>query len=148
MRRIRRDIEHEEFLQELVGSDSPIFKDLWRVLLFAAMLGFSAKRRVPLSSYDSGKAMPDTYFTNSPVWPGVLYLLGLVEVQDTSVMSNKAEDQDRLATVFEEYANGGLHVMRESLETGGNRLKCLVDICQSASSGSELRNPDLRFEPL
>jgi dnd system-associated protein 4 len=148
MRRIRRDVEHEEFLQELVGGDAPLFKDLWRILLFAAMLGFSTKRRIPLSSYDSGKAMPDSYFANSPVWPGILYLLGLVEVQDTSVMGAKPEDQDKLVTVFEEYANGGLHSLKDALELGSDRLKCLVDLCQAANSDKPTQDPDLRFEPL
>lgn len=148
MRRIRRDREHEEFVQELTSGEEATFKDLWRVLLFAAMVGFSQKRRVPLTEYDSGKAMPDTYFKNSPAWPGVLYLLGLVEAENTSVMGSRPEDQDQLITIFEEYANGGLYFLQEYLGPKGERLKKFVDLIQQTNSSTIPTEPNLNFDPL
>ena len=148
MRRIRRDEAHEELVKELTTGDLPLFKDLWRILLFAAMLGFKQNSRMPLGSYDSGKAMPDSYFANSPSWPGVLYLLGLVETKKTTVMGSKPEEQDELISIFEEYATGGLVYLRNRLDGGGDRLKTLVDIIQEVSKSSSSGEPDLNFDPL
>lgn len=148
MRRIRRDKTHEEFIQELSSGEGAIFKDLWRVLLFSAMVGFSQKRRVALKEYDSGKAMPDSYFANSPAWPGVLYLLGLVEAENTSVMGSNPEDQDRLITIFEEYANGGLYFLQEFLGPQGDRLKKFVDLIQQTNYSKYTSEPNLNFDPV
>lgn len=148
MRRIRRDEIHEELLKELTSGETPLFKDLWRILLFAAMLGFKRKSRIPLGSFDSGKAMPDSYFANSPAWPGTLYLLGLVESEKTAVMGSKPEDQDELITIFEEYANGGLAYFKSRLDSGGDRLKTLVDIIQEATATPGPGMPNLNFEPV
>jgi dnd system-associated protein 4 len=142
MRRIRRDLIHEKFIQELTSGEPPLFKDLWRILLFAAILGHRAGKRVPVSEYDSGKAMPDAYFTNSPAWPGVLYLLGLVETNSTNALSSKQEDEDALIQVFEEYANGGLHLLRERLE-GRDALKTILDLVDEFSDRSMPSVPDL-----
>ena len=148
MRRIRRDEIHEELLKELTAGEKPLFKDLWRILLFAAMVGYKQKSRIPLDSYDSGKAMPDSYFANSPAWPGALYLLGLVESEKTAVMGSKPEDQDELITIFEEYANGGLSYLRNRLEAGGDCLKTIVDIIQETTVTSGPGVPNLNFDPV
>lgn len=142
MRRIRRDQAHEAFVQELTSGDRPLFKDLWRILLFAAMLGQRATRRVPISEYDSGKAMPDAYFANSPAWPGVLYLLGLVETNSTNVLSSKQEDEDALLQIFEEYANGGLYLLRERTN-GQDTLKTILDLIDEYSDRKGPTAPDL-----
>ncbi len=144
MRRIRRDENHEDFIKDLTSGDGATFKDLWRVMLFAAILGFRIRRRSPLSSFDSGKAMPESYFANSPAWPGVLYLLGLVESRDTAVMGSKPEEQEVLLTTFEEYANGGLFYLRERLDEGQDRLKTLLDIIHEHSENIDHGEPDLK----
>ncbi len=130
------------FLQELTSGEPPLFKDLWRILLFAAMLGHRAKKRIPISEYESGKAMPDAYFANSPAWPGILYLLGLVETNSTNALSSKQEDEDALVQLFEEYANGGLHVLRERLQ-GGDALKTILDLLDELSDRNIPSAPDL-----
>jgi len=143
MRRIRRDQEHEEFIEGLSSGDGAIFKDFWSVLLFAAMLGFRANRRIPLEKYDSGKAMPDSYFANSLAWPGILYLLGLVETNQTAILGSNETDEDSLVGIFEEYANGGLHLMRERFMSGNDSLTGLIDLVNDFGENPNVSTPDL-----
>ena len=78
MRRIQRDIRYEELVKRLTTGDSAVFKEIWRLLLFSAALGIKDGTRKPLEQVDSGKAMPESYFS-TPGWRGFLYLIGVAE---------------------------------------------------------------------
>lgn len=114
MRRIQRSIEHESVIEKLMKSDPPVFKEIWRVMLFAALLGYRNKKRVSLGKFDSGKGIDARIFDNSPVWPGILHLLALVNDPEPHALS--AESEDTRVQLFEEYANGGLQILNETLE--------------------------------
>ena len=55
--------------------------------------------------------MPESYFS-SPGWRGFLYLIGVYETGGSECLKGDAEQQDLLITLFEEYANQGLHLCR------------------------------------
>ncbi|TVR64209.1 MAG: DNA phosphorothioation-associated protein 4, partial [Candidatus Competibacteraceae bacterium] len=85
----------------------------WRLLLFAAQVGIKNSRREPLRSVDSGKGIDQTTFGNCPAWPGVLYLMSLVESESTNALSGSGEAEDQRILIFQEYANGGLSILQE-----------------------------------
>ena len=53
MRRIQRDACHEDFVKSLTTGDLPLFREIWRVLLFAAALGIKNGRRRRLEKVES-----------------------------------------------------------------------------------------------
>lgn len=126
MRRIQRDASHEDFIKSLISGDDPIFRDIWRVLLFAAAYGVKAKQRLPLQKIESNKSFPESYF-NTPAWKGFLYLVGFAETETSDHLKNEQEEQDKLVTAFEEYSNYGLTQMRERLNFSSDRLGELVE---------------------
>lgn len=127
MRRIQRDVCHEEFVKSLTTGDVPLFREIWRLLLFAASLGIKNGKRLPLGKVESGKAMPETYFS-SPGWRGFLYLIGIAESGETECLRNCPEAQDALITAFEEYANQGLSLLRDRLQASPSPLDEVVSL--------------------
>ena len=132
MRRIQRDVCHEEFVKGLTTSDGALFKEIWRVLLFAAALGIKEGTRRPLEKVESGKAMQETYFS-SPGWRGFLYLIGVADSGDSACLRGTEEAQDGLVTAFEEYANHGLHLLADRMRSSSSPLDELISLLLEAT---------------
>ncbi len=112
MRRVQRDATMEDFIQQLCDSKTGYFSEIWRLLLFAALLGKARGRRERLEKVDTGKSIDPKVFGNSPLWPGVVHLIGLLH--DGSPDSLRQDRWDDSLLIFEEYANGGLREMQEA----------------------------------
>ena len=141
MRRIQRDASHEEFIKSLISGDDAIFRDIWRILLFAAAYGVKERKRTPLQKVESNKSFPESYF-NTPAWKGFLYLIGFAETETSDHLKNEDEQQEMLVTAFEEYANYGLIQMREKLGSSTDRLGDLVEFI-SNNLKDETPSPDV-----
>jgi dnd system-associated protein 4 len=132
LRRIQREISHEEFVKDLTTGDKPLFREIWRLLLLAAAIGVKDGCRTPLSSVDSGKAMPETYFS-TPAWRGFLYLIAVADSGDSSCLHSSPDNQERLVTAFEEYANYGLKVLKDRVSNSTSPLDDLASFVLEAS---------------
>ena len=132
MRRIQRDARHEEFVKSLTTGEHPIFKDIWRVLLFASAYGVSQGCRAPLQKVEGNKAMPESYFS-TPGWRGFLYLLGFADSETSDHLRNDEDQQNKLITAFEEYANFGMEEMHRRISTPSKALSELVGILLDTS---------------
>jgi len=131
-RRIRRDTAHEEFVARLTAGENPIFKEKWQLLMLAASIGLNASERRPLDHFDSGKAMPPTYF--GPGLSGFLYLMGVAESGGSDCLHSNDEEYDKLVTAFEEYANAGLWKLRERLDEKPEALEELTTFLIESSA--------------
>lgn len=132
LRRIQRDSEHEEFVKEMTSGEQPLFREIWRLLLLAAAIGVRDGTREPLKSSDSGKAMPETYFS-APAWRGFLYLIAIGESGDSGCLHGTSENQERLITAFEEYANYGLGILKARIRSSTSPLDELTSFLLEAS---------------
>jgi dnd system-associated protein 4 len=126
MRRIQRSADKESLVQTLTTGENPPFKEIWRLLIFAAAVGQSRGRREALKAVDSGKAIPAAIFSNSTAWPGFHYLMALVEKDDSEILGGGDEREDARLVIFEEYANGGLSIIQEELEKGSYLLDAFL----------------------
>jgi dnd system-associated protein 4 len=133
MRRIQRDVKHEEFIKSLTTGDNVIFRDIWRVLLFAAAYGLHLGGRKALNKVESNKAMPETYF-GTPGWRGFLYLIGFVESDSSDHLRKEDDQENKLITAFEEYANFGLEEMHIKISNPSTALPDLVSILLEIST--------------
>ena len=113
MKRIQRASDKEEIIKALLSDQVGIFKEIWRLLLFAAQVGYKNGRRDPLKSVDAGKGIDQGTFGNSPAWPGILYLMALAETGKSDCLSGTADAEDIRVSTFQEYANGGLAILQE-----------------------------------
>lgn len=113
MKRILRANDKEDLIKALTSEKFGIFREIWRLLLFAAQIGVRNNVREKLSAVDPGKGIDQTTFGNCPAWPGVLYLMSLVETEKASTLSGTVEADDERVAIFQEYANGGLKILQD-----------------------------------
>jgi dnd system-associated protein 4 len=125
MKRIHRATDKEELIKELAGDSTRIFGAIWKLLLFAAQIGVANQRREPLAAVDSGKGIDQSTFSNCSAWPGVVYLMALVESGHTRALTADAEEE-RIA-LFEQYANGGLSMLQEFFRDRSINLDGLLE---------------------
>ncbi len=112
-KRILRSSDKEPFIRELMSDHVGVFKEIWRLLLFAAQIGVANKRSEPLGAIETGKGIDQSTFGNCPSWPGVLYLIALAETGNSDSLSGSATAEEARIASFQEYANGGLSVLKE-----------------------------------
>jgi dnd system-associated protein 4 len=136
MRRIQRDSSFDALIKHLSSGDNPLFKEIWRLLLFASALGHHQGEKKLIARSDSGKAMPESYFSNCPAWPGFLYLLGICETESADVLKANDESQELLIGAFEQYATHGLNSLQETVNRFDDPLEAVLDLIM-ANGGTQ-----------
>lgn len=118
---INRSRQYEDTVQllaaqKLPGSDRSLFPTIRELLCFAALLGYSEKRRVPL---DRSKGVEDVSYQQFERGDAedLIYLIALADTHDPEVL--KDGEEGRCADIFEEYANGGLGIIKDALLRSG-----------------------------
>ena len=119
---INRSKLHEDIVQRLSaqnvpGSDRKLFPTIRELLCFAALLGFSEKRRVPLDRSAGVEDISYQQFERDPGAEDLLWTIAVAETQDTEVL--REGEEARCAEIFEEYANGGLVLIKDFLLRNG-----------------------------
>jgi dnd system-associated protein 4 len=120
---IHRSKAYEEIVQRLAtqpvpGSDRKLFPTLREVLCFAALLGFSEGRRLPLDRSQGTEDISYQQFEADPAAEDLLWTLAVAESQDVEIL--REGEEGRCAEIFEEYANGGLALIKDYfLRNGG-----------------------------
>jgi len=114
LRNINRSDEHVDLVQKLAARNHPlkkrsIFPTIKDLLCFAAMLGFSEGKRVPLSPNHKKQDIQRQIFIDDGKI-NLIYLIALSELKDVNILRDD-NDVD-IVEVFEEYANGGLEIMK------------------------------------
>jgi dnd system-associated protein 4 len=140
LRRIHRQVSHEEFVKEMTSGKSSIFKDIYQLIIFAAALGYKDRVRQPIDKHDSGKGILDSTFRNEPTWLGFVYLMGLVDSNDSCCLQPGDDKQEELIKSFEEYANYGLQVMKDKLYHSDDPLEDLMHYWLGVESESQAEN--------
>lgn len=143
-KRIQRATDKEEFIQALISEQLGVFREIWRVLLFAAQIGVKNNTREPLGSVETSKGIDQSTFGNSPVWPGILYLISIVEEEDTFCLGGSQEAEDMRLKLFQEYANGGLGILKKFFEDRTLDLDGLLAFIESQQS-TKSPQPDLEL---
>lgn len=144
MKRIHRSKDKEEIIGLLMSDQLGVFKEIWRLLLFSAHVGINSNRREPLKSIDTGKGIDQSTFGNCPSWPGVCYLIALVEKGSSEIIGGSESSEEERLNVFQEYANGGLAILEEFFGTKSTDLNSLLTFIQSQKElGKAAINLDL-----
>lgn len=144
VRRIHRATDKEEIVAALTASKLGVFREIWRLLVFSAQIGVKNGRREPLIGVDSGKGIDQSTFGNCPAWPGIVYLIGLVETDNSEILAGSADAEDQRLTAFQEYANGGLSVLAEFFSVRVLDLDGLLAFIETQTTREDLK-PDLDF---
>ncbi|MBN1546915.1 MAG: DNA phosphorothioation-associated protein 4 [Syntrophaceae bacterium] len=139
MRRVQRDSTKETFIQEMCDSKTGYFSEIWRLLLFAALLGRAKGRREPLKVVPK-ETIRQEVFSNSPLWPGLIHLIGVTESKDADCL--RSCNWDNSLRLFEEYANGGLSILAETLDVRSIHITSLVEYLVEETQANVVSNND------
>jgi dnd system-associated protein 4 len=144
-RRVMRASDKEAFIQEILSENVGVFKEVWRILLFAAQVGIKNGRRDPLLNTDSGKGIDQSTFGNAASWPGILYLMNLSEEGASDILGCGSDADDARVILFQEYANGGLAVLQDFFRDRTINLDGFLAFSQMNQEGapSEVGEADL-----
>jgi dnd system-associated protein 4 len=117
--RIRVAKDKADLVKALVDSDNttgpfPTYAD---ALVFAAALGVKRKKRSPLGTISTKEPAPialEVFVSRG--YDRVLKLLAIAETKDTKILSPTDDiAEEKRLHIFEEYANGGLEILRDEL---------------------------------
>ncbi|NEO31648.1 MAG: DNA phosphorothioation-associated protein 4 [Symploca sp. SIO3C6] len=117
--RIRVAQDKTDLVKSLVESDSTTgpFQTYADVMVFAAALGAKRKKRSPLGVISKKEPHPialEIFASRGYDW--VIKLLAIAETKNTKILSSVEETFEKQRVhIFEEYANGGLEVLRDEL---------------------------------
>ena len=96
---------------------SGTFQTYADVMVFAATLGAKRKKRIPLGEISRNEPAPIGYeIFVSRGYDLVFKLLALSQTKDTKILSPiEPASEEKRTHIFEEYANGGLEILRDEL---------------------------------
>jgi dnd system-associated protein 4 len=92
-----------------VDTKRSIFTTMRDLLAFAAAVGYASEKRSPLSGKTN--EIPFRIFETKPEVIDFMYLLALMATKNKELLRPSAENEDHVATIFEEFANGGLEII-------------------------------------
>lgn len=116
--RLHEDLVQRLAMQNVPGSDRKLFPTIRELLCFASLLGFSEKRRVPLDLAAGVEDISYQQFEREPAAEDLLWTIAVAETGDTEIL--REGEEHRCAEIFEEYANGGLGLIKDfMLRNGG-----------------------------
>ena len=110
--RVYEDIVQRLAAQFLPGTDRRLFPTIRELLCFAAVLGYSEGRKVPLDKSQGTEDVSYQQFERGDA-ENLIYLVALADKNDVNVL--REDNEDECARIFEEYANGGLGIVKDYL---------------------------------
>ncbi len=144
--RVRVAKDKADLVRDLVSSSSNTapFSTYADVVSFAAALGYQQGKRVPLEGISNTEPSPislEVFVSRG--YDTLLKLLAIVETQKPQVLCTYDHSWEaQRVHIFEEYANGGLEILRERLRGTVDyteRILLLLSATrsQSTSTGTE-----------
>ena len=115
--RVYEDLVQQLAMQVVPGSSRRLFPTIRELLCFAALLGFSEKRRAPLDRSQGTEDISYQQFEADPGAEDLLWALAVAETQDVEIL--REGEEGRCAQIFEEYANGGLGLIKDYFLSNG-----------------------------
>jgi len=117
--RIRVDKDKADLVKALTTADGATgpFQTYADAIVFAAALGAKYKKRVPLGEISKREPAPigvDIFISRG--YDLIIKLLGVTETKDLNILATTEEkSESERQRIFEEYANGGLEILRGEL---------------------------------
>jgi len=113
-RRIGIARDKTDFVKDLMAGEDGKgpFRLQVDALAFAAVLGANRNRKVPLNETSKDPIRQEVFQR----YDILFNLLAIYDTNDPKILADTDEMDDKRATIFEEYANGGLEILQEELK--------------------------------
>lgn len=125
-RRISISKDKSDFVKELLLDEDRkgLFKYQVDALAFAAVLGANRNRRVPLGETTKEPIRQDVFIRQG--YDTLFNLLSVFATSDPKVLADTDEMDDKRATIFEEFSNGGLEILKEEVKGSLDYLDAIL----------------------
>jgi dnd system-associated protein 4 len=95
------------------GKDTKLFPTLRDALSFAATLGYQEGRKLPLDPNVGRDDIQSPVYNNNEA-VDIIFSIGIADTGSVDIL--KPENEKDCIKIFEEYANGGMHLIQEWIE--------------------------------
>jgi dnd system-associated protein 4 len=134
-RRLNFAKDKRELIEQLAGHRP--FRENRDVLVFAAAVGWHEKRKVPLAAKDEPIRWETA--TNRRGTEALANMIAAVESGDPEILSDDRFDE-RLE-IFEQYANGGLEVLRGLIDSQPRpAIDVILEVVQQVSRSTDAQD--------
>lgn len=131
-KRLQRAKDKEDLFQELGVKPGSPFNTMKDVFVFSACMGFVNKQREPL------KAGKETFGPGvfSKDDEAIMNVIAIADKNDINVL--RAEHEEERQTIVEEYANGGIALLKKALQAtpGVDLVNELLTLVAQQENGS------------
>lgn len=114
--RVRIPKDKEDIITKLFKGENSkgIYNLKADIITFAASIGYKNNKRLPFTEALENPIRQDVFERQG--YDTVINLIAIGETKDPKVLMNTDEAYKNRITIFEEFANGGLEILREELK--------------------------------
>lgn len=94
------------------------------VLMFAAVLGYRHRKRSALGKFS--RKDPDAVLQDQFKNASIINLIAIAETHDPNILADDEESDRAKVQIFQEYANGGLEILKRELQGVENYLERIL----------------------
>lgn len=147
-RLIRISKDKGDLLKNLTEEATSPFETYADVMIFAASLGYKRKKIVPLEEVaKKPEPIRPSIFTHRG-YDSVINLLAISYTKDPKVLGSDEESRNEKIRIFEEYANGGLEILRDNLKGSVDYLETILLLLISERSSSQIKDREFDLSDL
>ena len=114
-RRIKVPADKDDFIESMLKTVKGPFELRAQVLGFAASYGAKYGKRLPITKALTEKSIRYGVFVGEKL-DTLINLLAITHTGDPKILARSDEMEDLRATIFEEFANSGLSMLKEKLK--------------------------------
>jgi len=144
--RVHIEESRAEFVRFLRSSPdmAGIFPNYASIVALAATIGFRYGKRIPIQkgSRKDPDSVPQEQFGDKL---RLMDLIAVLDSQDANLLARDEASRNQRALIFQEYSNGGLEILEERLQGGGDKLNQLILLLQLERQETVLDEDSLDF---
>jgi dnd system-associated protein 4 len=147
-RLIRISKDKADLVKNLVDERSSPFETYADVLVFAASLGYRRKKIMPLEEIaKKPEPIRPNIFTNRG-YDTAINLLAISHTQNPKIVGSDEDSKNEKIKIFEEYANGGLEIIKDRLKGSVDYLDTILLLLISERNSSQIKDREFDLSDL
>ncbi|MEH2102554.1 MAG: DNA phosphorothioation-associated protein 4 [Nostoc sp.] len=147
-KRIRISKDKATLLESLVEEATSPFDTYADVMVFAASLGAKRKKSVPLEEFaKKPEPIRQSIFINRG-YDTVINLLAISHTRDPKILASDEDSENEKLKIFEEYANGGLEILKDKLQGSVDYLETILLLLASERNSSQIKDGEFDLSDL
>lgn len=145
-----KDLEVEDIYKDLGkpdGKKEKLFESMKDVYMLAFLLGVKNNQNLPIKRKSQDPIKEEIFGSENK---RIMDFIVLYLTKDINILKKSTESEDKIHTMVEEYANGGIHILNDLLKTDYYNLDNLIAVIKEFESKekklAKIDIADLLFE--